>query len=337
MTDLQTRYLGLNLKNPLVPSASPLSRDIDSARHLEDAGAGALVMYSLFEEQLLAEEQKMERFFHNQDLGHGEASSFLPLPDSYKSTLDQYIEQLQALKQALEIPVIASLNGISNEGWIDYASELQEAGADALELNVYYIASNIAEQAEQVEQRYIDMLDHLLRTVNIPVAIKIGSQFSSPLNFVRKLQQTGVNGVVLFNRFYQTDIDLETLEVEPCLQLSTPYEALLRIRWAAIMRDQLDIDIAVTGGFHRAMDIIKALLAGAQVTQLCSALLENGPNYLSGLLNTMESWLDEHEYESVQQIQGSLSQSTAINPGAYQRANYLQALDNFTPPGGVRY
>lgn len=335
--DLRTKYLGLALKNPLVPSASPLSQKLDSARRLEDEGASALVMYSLFEEQLRAEEQKLERFFHHQDLGHAEASSFLPLPERYKSGLDHYLEQLQALKASLDIPVIASLNGDSNEGWIEYAGELESAGADALELNIYYIAANIEESSAQVEQRYVDILTHLLHTVSIPVAVKISSQFSSPLHFAAQLERAGAHGIALFNRFYQADIDLETLAVEPQLQLSTSYESLLRIRWTAIMRSQLAIDLAVTGGFHRAQDIIKALLAGANVVHLCSALLSNGPGYLRNLLDAISHWLEQHEYESVQQLRGSLSLDKAIDPGAYARVNYLKALDSYTPPGGVRY
>ena len=297
MVMLETEYLGLKLKNPIVPSASPLSRDIDSARHLEDAGASALVMYSLFEEQLLAEEKKLERFLFNQDLGHHESSSFIPMPDRYKSSLDSYLEQLQALKSSLDIPIIASLNGVSNQGWIEYASELQQAGADALELNVYYIAADIEESSELVEQRYLQMLEHLLDTVDIPVAVKISSQFSSPLHFARQLQKTGVSGIALFNRFYQCDIDLDTLEVLPRLQLSSPYEALLRIRWTAILRGQLDIDLAVTGGFHQSEDILKALLVGANVTHVCSSVLQQGPGRIATLLQEISQWLEEKEYE----------------------------------------
>ncbi len=337
MVKLQTEYLGLKLKNPIVPSASPLSRDVDSARRLEDAGASALVMYSLFEEQLLAEEKQLERFFFNQDLGSHESSSFLPIPERYKSSLDNYLDQLEALKAALDIPVIASLNGVSNQGWIDYASELQKAGADALELNVYYVAADIEESAELVEQRYLQMLEHLLCTVDIPVAVKISSQFSSPLNFARKLQKTGVNGIALFNRFYQCDIDLDTLQVLPSLQLSSPYESLLRIRWTAILRGQLDIDLAVTGGFHRAEDILKALLVGANVTHVCSTVLHQGPQRITELLDEISQWMEDKEYESVQQLQGSLSQKNAVDPAAYERINYMHALESFTPPDSVRY
>ena len=337
MKTLQTQYLGMTLKNPLVPSASPLSRDLDNARHLEDAGAAALVMHSLFEEELIAEDRKLERFLYHQDLGHHESSSFLPLPDNYSSGLDTYLEHLQQLKKHLQIPVIGSLNGVTDEGWIEYAEDLQGAGADALELNVYYIAANIAESAEDVEQRYINMLRKLLDVVSIPVTVKLSPQFSSPVHFAHQLQQTGVAGIALFNRFYQCDINLETLSVEPHLQLSSPYEALLRVRWTAIMRGQLDIDIAVTGGFHNTPDIIKALLAGANVVHLCSTLLQQGSQRISTLLDETRHWLEDNEYDSVQQMQGSLSQTNAADPGAFERSNYRHVLQSWTPPPGVRY
>lgn len=337
MVDLSTNYLGLQLKNPLVPSASPLSRDLDSARHLEDAGASALVMYSLFEEQILAEELQYERFMQNQSLGHGEASSFLPDPPEYQGSLDKYLDQLQSLKAHLDIPVIASLNGISELGWVEYGRELQAAGADALELNVYYVAADVAESAAEVEKRYLDVLVHLEDTVSIPVSIKLSPQFSSPVNLVKRLHQAGAAGVVIFNRFYQSDIDLDTLEVEPKLQLSNSYESLLRIRWAAMLRGALDIDLAVTGGFHDCPEIIKALLAGANIVQLCSTLLLHGPQKLQTLLTELSQWLEEREYESVRQMQGSLSYRNAANPAGYERENYLSVLDSFTPPPGVRY
>jgi dihydroorotate dehydrogenase (fumarate) len=337
MADLTTRYLGMDLKNPLVPSASPLSRDLDSARHLEDAGAAALVMYSLFEEQILAEERQYERFIENQSLGHGEASSFLPDQPGYKSSLDKYLHQLEALKQHLDIPVIASLNGVSEEGWVDYGRELESAGADALELNVYYVAADVTEPAADVERRYLDVLVRLEEVVSLPIAIKLSPQFSSPVHFASHLHQAGAGAVVLFNRFYQSDINLETLQVEPALQLSSSYESLLRVRWAAILRGALDIDLAVTGGFHDCADVVKALLAGANVVQLCSVLLQQGPQRLSELVTGLDYWLDENEYESVQQMQGSLSYRNAANPADYERENYLSVLDSFTPPKGVRY
>ncbi len=337
MTDLRVDYLGLELKNPLVPSASPLSKTLDSARHLEDAGAAALVMYSLFEEQILAEERQYDRFIQHQTLGHGEASSFLPDQPGYQGSLDKYLVQLQALKASLEIPVIASLNGISNEGWVDYGRELEQAGADALELNVYYVAADITETALDVEQRYLEVLKHLRSEVSLPIAVKLSPQFSSPIHLVRQLQTSGADAVVIFNRFYQSDINLETLAVEPALELSSSYESLLRVRWAAMLRGALDIDLATTGGFHQTEDVLKALLAGANVVQLCSVLLERGPGRLSGMLDELSGWLQEHEYDSVRQMQGSLSYRNAANPADYERENYLSVLDSFTPPAGVRY
>lgn len=337
MVDLQTRYLGLTLKNPLVPSASPLSRSLDSARHLEDAGAAAIVMYSLFEEEILAEEQQYERFMQHASLGHGEAADFLPRQPDYQGSLDIYLQRLDALKSHLEIPVIASLNGISEEGWTDFGRELEQAGADALELNIYYLATGLHEDAANVERRYVDILIQLQDAVNIPVSVKLSPQFSSPVNLVHQLQQAGASAVVIFNRFYQSDINLESLEVEPHLQLSSSYESLLRIRWAAILRGALDIDLAVTGGFHESPEILKALLSGANVVQLCSALLTHGPGHLSQVLTDMTRWMEAHEYASVRQLQGSLSYRNAANPGAYERENYLSVLNSFTPPPGVRY
>ncbi len=337
MSDLTVDYLGLSLKNPLLPSASPLSRHLDSARHLEDAGAAGIVMYSLFEEQILAEERQYERFIHNAALGHGEASSFLPDQPDYQGTLDSYLEQLQRLKENLEIPVIASLNGVTDSGWVEYGRELAGAGADALELNLYYLAADDNESAAEVEARYVEVLARLVAAVDLPIAVKLSPQFTSPVHFVRQLQQAGARGAVIFNRFYQSDINLETLQVEPSLQLSSSYESLLRVRWTAILRGSLDIDLATTGGFHEPVDVIKALLAGANAVQLCSTLLQHGPTRLQQLLAGLAEWLEREEYESVRQMQGSLSYRHAANPGEYERQNYLSVLDSFTPPPGVRY
>lgn len=337
MADLSVNYLGLELKNPLVPSASPLSKQLDSAKHLEDEGAGAIVMYSLFEEQILAEERQYERFIENQALGHGEAASFLPDQPHYQSSLETYLNQLQALKSALDIPVIASLNGVTDTGWVEYGKELEDAGADALELNLYHLAANPDESAKDVEDCYLQVLGQLQKTVSIPIAVKLSSQFSSPVHLISQLHKTGASAVVLFNRFYQSDIDLDTLEVQPALDLSCSYESLLRIRWTAMVRGALDIDIATTGGFHQVSDVVKALLAGANVVQLCSVLLQHGPSRLQGLLLELDQWLLEREYSSVKQLQGSLSYRHAADPGAYERQNYLSVLDSFTPPPGVRY
>ena len=335
MIDLRTRYLGLELDNPLVPSASPLSRDLDSARRLEDAGAAALVMYSLFEEELQEEEDQLARFLVEQGTGHAEADSFFPVPARYTSRLDAYLEHIAALKSALAIPVIASLNGVSDSGWIRHGRELQEAGADALELNVYYVVAGNEASALDIEQRYIDLLRELRANVNIPIAMKLSAQFTALPHFVQRLAHSGADGVALFNRFYQPDIDLDSLRVTPRLELSTPAEALLRIRWTAILRGQVDLSLAVTGGFHDAEAVIKALLAGADVVHLCSALLAHGAQRLAEIKQDLLAWMQAREYTSVAQLTGSVSQQHALDPGAYERANYVQVIDSYTPAAGV--
>ena len=335
MVDLSTEYLGLKLANPLVPSASPLSKDLDSACKLEDAGASALVMYSLFEEKIMAEQQQMERFFYTQAIGHGEADSFHPVPDSIKTYQEQYLENLQRLKSCLSIPVIASLNGVTPGGWIEYGQAMQQAGADALELNIYHLAANITESSETVENRYLDILRELKSKVSLPLTLKLSPQFSSLINFAQHLHDGGADGIAIFNRFYQPDIDLETLQVTPKLELSTSSEALLRIRWTALLYGRVKLSLAVTGGFHHSPEILKALLAGADVVHLCSALLERGPGHLTELLTELEQWLTEHDYQSIQQLKGSVSHQHAINPSDYERANYVQVLDSYSHAPGV--
>jgi len=335
MVDLTSEYLGLKLKNPLVPSASPLSGDLDSARRLEDAGAAALIMPSLFEEKIEYEHAHLERFFHQQAIGHAEAESFHPVPENYLSYQEEYLEQLQQLKSALAIPVIASLNGTTSDGWITYGKQLQDAGADALELNVYYLAANLEENSQSVEQRYVEVLHALKEHVTIPVTMKLSAHFSALVNMVKQLELAGASGVALFNRFYQPDINIETLQVEPKLELSTSAESLLRIRWTAILYGQTRCNIAVTGGLHTYEDVLKALFAGADVTHLCSALLQNGPEHLSQLLQQMREWLDRNEYNSVKQLKGSISQQHAIDPAAFERANYISVLDSYSHPRGV--
>ena len=335
MVDLTTNYVGLKLANPLVPSASPLSKDVASARRVEDAGASALVMYSLFEEKIDSEEQQMERFFYQQALGHGEADSFHPMPDNILTYQEQYLEQLQKIKSALSIPVIASLNGTSLGGWVEYGKQLQQAGADALELNIYHMAANADESGEQVENRYLDILRELKDHVSLPITMKLSSQFSSPIHFAKRLEAAGANGIAIFNRFYQPDIDLETLEVLPKLELSSSSEALLRVRWTALLYGRTQLSLAVTGGFHETPDVIKALLAGADVVHLCSVLLKQGVGRLTEILAELEQWLVEHDYESISQLKGSVSQQHAIDPSAYERANYVQVLDSYSSPAGV--
>ena len=337
MIDLSTEYLGLKLKNPLVPSSSPLTGDLDSARELEDAGASALILPSLFEESILDSEAAAARFLLEQDIGFSEAGSFLPVPDDsiYRSELDEYLEYIQALKGSLSIPVIASLNGISTEGWTRYGQQLQEAGADALELNVYYVAADIFESGAEVEARYLNVLRELKQHVTVPVTMKLSSQFSSVGHFVRSLQEAGAQGVSLFNRFYQPDIDLLTREVVPTISLSSSYENLLRIHWVATLFGKVDLSLAVTGGVHSAEDALKALMAGADVTHLCSVLLQQGPQALAEIEQGMREWMTEHEYQSVQQLKGSVCRDRAIDPSAYDRANYVQVMHNHRSAKGV--
>lgn len=329
MVDLTTNYAGLELKNPLVPSSSPLTEKLDDAKRLEDAGCSALVLPSLFEEALISEAENMTRFLDHQDIGHPEADSFLPNHTNFVSSLDQYLERIQQFKSALDIPVIGSLNGITRTGWVEHARDLQEAGCDAIELNVYGVNGNKHETGSEIEDRYIGIIEELADSVTIPFVVKISSQFTSLCHFVSQVEKAGARGVSMFNRFYQPDIDLDTLAITPRLTLSTPYETLLRIRWVAILRPQVNLGLAVTGGFHRYQDMLKALLAGADVIHLCSLLLEKGIDQIPQLLNEIACWLEEREYDSISQLKGSLSYQHAINPEAYERANYLQVLDSY--------
>ena len=330
MIDLSTEYLGLKLDNPLVPSSSPLTGELDSAKKLEDAGASALVLPSLFEEDVEHEQKQLERFVYSQALGHSEAQSFQPVPEDYNGELDSYLERLQEFKSALSIPVIASLNGVSKSGWIDTGMELEQAGADALELNVYYIAADPDISGDEVENRYLQLLSDLRKQVAIPVTMKLSPHFSSITNMVLKLQQAGAHGVSLFNRFYQPDIDLETLHIKPRLELSSSIESLVRIRWIALIRGRVDLSIAATGGFHRTEDIVKALLAGADITHLCSVLLQKGPEHVAVLKQELHNWLEQHEYISVTQMKGSVSKSCAINPAALEHSNYMHVIKSYS-------
>ena len=330
MIDLSTEYLGLKLANPLVPSSSPLTGEIDSARKLEDAGASAMVLPSLFEEAIEYEQKQLERFVNSQSLGNFEAQSYQPIPENYSSELDNYLERIQQYKSALDIPVIASLNGISTNGWIDSGKELQQAGADALELNVYYIAGDTEIGGEEVENRYLQLLTDLRQHISIPVTMKLSSQFSSVANMVLKLQRSGAQGVSLFNRFYLPDIDLQTLQITPHLELSSSMESLLRIRWIALIRGRVELSIAATGGFHQSQDIVKALLVGADITHLCSVLLKNGPEYIAVLKHELQTWLEQQEYESVAQMKGSISKSCAINPAALEHSNYMHIIKGYS-------
>jgi dihydroorotate dehydrogenase (fumarate) len=340
MIDLSTDYVGLKLKNPLVPSASPLSKNLDMALRLEDAGAGALVMYSLFEEELRAEEAMTDRFLLHADLGHGEADSFLPDHGPFQNCLDKYLDHIRLLKQRLEIPVVASLNGVSLSGWVELGRELQQAGADALELNVYHVAAEATYSGEAVEARYLSLLTELRGTVNLPIIMKLSPFFSSLPHFVKQLERAGARGVALFNRFMQPDIDLgegpqDRLRMVDQLHLSYPDEALLRMRWIAILRGRTSLTLAATGGVHGYEEALKMLLAGADVVHLASCLLQHGPARLSEILRDMERWMTERDYVSVAQLKGSMSQQNLPDPGAVARASYIRVLDSYSPPAGV--
>lgn len=325
--DLTTRYLGLELKNPFVPSASPLSRSLDTARKLEDAGASALVMYSLFEEELRGEQSP---FLVDQQLGHSEADSFLPVDSNSGDALDNYLEQIQRLKHALSIPVIASLNGVSLNGWVKQGKLLQEAGADAIELNVYRIAAEQGVNSEDMELCYTTLFKQLREEVTLPITVKLSPFFSALGNFVHQLEEAGANGVSLFNRFYQPDIDIDTLRVAPTLHLSKPHDSLLAMRWLGILHGRTKLSLAATGGIHTAEDAIKMLLAGADITHLCSTLLLHGPKQLRRILKGVERWLDESPYDSIDQIKGVLSHGQIRDPAAYERASYVSILGGYS-------
>lgn len=329
MIDLSTEYLGLKLNNPLVPSSSPLTGDFDSARRLEDLGAAALVLPSLFEEELVHEQERMSQFLDHQSIGHAEASTFLPEVPAYQSRLDQYLNLLTRYKESLSIPVIGSLNGISKTGWLEHAKDLQEAGCDALEINLYSIIANPKESSDDIERRYSGIVHELGQKLTIPITVKLSNQFTAFTHFVNRLESAGANGIVCFNRFYQPDIDLESLHVVPRLQLSSSAESWERVRWIAILKRYTSLSLAATGGFHSSDDIAKALLAGADVVYLCSVLLQQGVEHLSHLKSTLNAWMQEKEYESVAQLKGSLSHQHAVNPDAYERANYIEVLQAF--------
>ncbi|MCU0970506.1 MAG: dihydroorotate dehydrogenase-like protein [Gammaproteobacteria bacterium] len=334
--DLTTRWLGLDLSNPLVPSASPLSRSLDAARRLEDAGAGAIVMYSLFEEAVRAEEESMVRFLHHQETGFGEADSFLPDHIDFPGELDRYLEQIATLKATLAIPVVASLNGVTPGGWLEHAKEIADAGADALELNVYYVAADPDTPAEGVEKRYLDVLRDVRSAVRIPVNMKLSPQFSSIAHMVRALEAEGAAGVSLFNRFYQPDINTHSLRLQPTLHPSTSADALLAMRWIAILHGRVGLSLGATGGIHTAEDAAKLLLAGADVVHLCTALLQKGPHHLRVVLDGLTRWIEEQGFSSLDEVRGRLSQSAASDPSAFERAQYIQVLDTYSFRPGVQ-
>jgi dihydroorotate dehydrogenase (fumarate) len=327
--DITTTYLGLPLKNPVVASASPLSRTLDGMKRLEDAGVSAIVMYSLFEEQIVHEAGEVDHYLHYGTESFAEALSYFPQAEDYNLGPDQYIEHVRKAKEALSIPVIGSLNGISTGGWISYAKKIAEAGADALELNVYYIPTDPLLTAQAVEQRYLDVLEAVKKSVSIPVAVKLGPFFSALSHLATRLDGAGSNGLVLFNRFYQPDIDLEQLEVTPNVTLSTSDALRLPLRWIAILSGRIKASLAATGGIHTADDVLKVLMAGADVAMMCSALLKHGPGHVATVLDDLVRWMTEKEYESVTQMKGSMSHRSVADPAAFERANYMKALNSY--------
>jgi dihydroorotate dehydrogenase (fumarate) len=329
MIDLTTTYMGLTLKNPLVPSASPLSKSLDTMKRLEDHGAAAIVMYSLFEEQIEHESQELNHYLTYGAESYAEATSYFPDLGHYNLGPDLYLEHIRKAKAALGIPVIASLNGISKGGWTRYARLMEEAGADGLELNVYHIPTDVFVSSGAVEQMYLDLVREVKATVKLPIAVKMMHFFSSIPYMAAQLDRAGADALVMFNRFYQPDIDLEDLEVVANLTLSSSYELRLRLRWAAILFGQITADMALTGGVHTAEDVVKSMMVGAKVAQMASVLLHNGVQALGDILVDLERWLEAHEYESIRQMQGSMSQRHVANTAAFERANYMKVLQSF--------
>jgi dihydroorotate dehydrogenase (fumarate) len=329
MVDLSTTYLGLKLKNPLVASASPLSEKVETVKELEAAGISAIVMYSLFEEQIIHESLELDHFlFYGTEIS-AEIDSFYPMSGKYTLKADAYVEQLRKIKQAVKIPVIGSLNGVSSGGWTKYAKKIEQAGADALELNLYFLPTNPNQTATQIEDNYITLVHDIRSSINIPLAVKLSPFFTSIPNIAKRLVEAGANGLVLFNRFYQPDFDLEALEVVPNLILSTSNELRLPLRWIAILYGQIKADLALTTGIHTAEDVVKTTMAGASVAMTASLLLAQGINRIPVLLADLEKWMTAHEYESIQQMRGSLSQKSTAEPAAFERANYMKVLNSF--------
>jgi dihydroorotate dehydrogenase (fumarate) len=327
--DLSTTYMGLKLKNPLVPSASPLSRTLDGIKSMEDAGASAVVVYSLFEEQITHD--AFELHYHTTTHGESfaEALSYFPEPHEYALGPDEYVEHIRKAKAAVDIPIMGSLNGVTTGGWIEYARKIEEAGADALELNIYYIPTDSKLSSLDVENIYLDILKTVKQTVHMPVAVKLSPFFSSLASFARRLDQTGANALVLFNRFYQPDIDLENLEVVPSIDLSTSEALRLPTRWIAVLYGKVKASLAATSGIHTHEDALRIIMAGADVSMVCAALLKNGVGEISKILKGMTVWMEEHEYESVTQMKGSMSHKSVANPAAFERGNYMKALNSY--------
>lgn len=327
--DLSTTYLGFTLAHPLMPGASPLADDLDSVKRLEDAGASAIVMRSLFEEQIAREIMGYEQYVLAHKDSFGEATSYLPEPDQFVFGPDRYLEHLRRVKAAVRVPVIASLNGTTPQGWLSYATQMEQAGADAIELNFYHVATDPTESGPSVEHRLLDAVRVIKQRVKIPLAVKLSPFFSSLPHVAQQLDAHGVAGLVMFNRFYQPDIEPDSLEAVPRLHFSTSNDLLLRVRWLAILSGRVRASLAATGGVHTGIDALKAVMAGAHAVQVVAALLHHGPGFLAVLVKDLSRWLEQHEYQSLRQAQGSMSLRRSPDPEAFERGNYMKALQTW--------
>jgi len=329
--DLTTTYLGMTLKNPIVPSASPLSENLDTIRRMEDLGASAVVMYSLFEEEINRQSRTLDHFLNYGSESFAEATTYLPDLESYRIGPDEYVDHVRRAKEAVGIPVIGSLNGVSSGGWIEYAGKIEQAGADALELNIYYIPTDPGLDGPAVEKMYVDVVRDVKKTVKIPVAVKIVPFFSSMASMAGQLVDAGADGLVLFNRFYQPDFDLEQLEVVPHLVLSNSFDMRLALRWVAILFGRVQTDFAISRGVHTYEDVLKGVMAGANITMMASELLQNGLGRIPAILGDLVDWMEKHEYASIRQMRGSMSQRHVAEPAAFERANYMKVIHSWRP------
>lgn len=329
MPELKTTYLGLNLRNPLVASASPFTKKVEKAKELADAGVAAIVMHSLFEEQINHESRALDYFLNQGTESFAEALTYFPEMDHYDVGPEKYLGLIGELKKSLSIPVIASLNGVSSGGWVDYSRRMQDAGADALELNIYFLSTELSVNAGDLEKAQVALVQQICEEVRIPVSVKLNPFYTSLPNFASNLVNAGAKGLILFNRFYQPELDIEALEVDTTLKLSTSDDIRLPVRWVAILYGKLDADLALSGGVHTGADAVKAIMAGSQVAMMTSALIQNGARQAATVLKEFESWMAAHEYNSVAQMRGALSQKGVANPAAFERANYLQVLTSF--------
>ncbi len=329
--DLKTKYMGMELKNPIVPSASPLSEEVDTAKALEDAGASALVVYSLFEEQITHESGELDHYLSHGAESYAEATSYFPQKDDFNTGPFEYLDLIADLKKSLDIPIIGSLNGVSKGGWVNYAKNIEQAGADALELNLYFVPTDLNITGEEVERMYIDTLKSVKENVNIPVAVKISPFFSSIANIAKRFDEAGADALVLFNRFYQPDFDLEALEVVPNLQLSSNWEMRLPLRWISILYGNVKASLAATSGIQNHLDVLKIMMAGGDVAMMASELLRKGPGRITEILNDLTQWMEENEYESIEMMKGSMSHKSCAEPSAFERANYMKTLQSYHP------